>query len=783
MKKRISITTLAITMAMMIALLFSALSLTAGAVDTAATGIWGEYVPDTNTYTYADFSPFSTNSGKDGSAEAPYEISTPNQLAALAALVNRHGSATVLTDINGTTATPSDFSGKYIKLSADIDISGKQWITIGIDSSQKVFRGNFDGAGHTVSGLSIESTAIHCAGLFGYVTEGTVKNVGVSGEINITLSTGNAYVGGLVGYAYFNTIENCYSTCNLNGSGVNSCVGGLAGHASFSTITNSYNTGSISGTGHTNANAGGLVGHASVSTITNSYNTGSISGTGHPNATAGGLVGTASSATTITNCYNTGSVSGNDSYVGGVVGYNDGGTAENCYYLSDSETDNIDGTTVKDAAQFASGEVAYLLGSEVWGQTLGDNGDDYPVFKTENNTVYRNILGGCTESSYTYEYSNTQKAPVYTHDAFDENGFCTECDDYQPATDSDGDGYYEIDNAGKLYWFAALVNGTLTDGTAQNKSANAILTKDIVVNEGVLTEMAKNSPDPSGFRPWIPIGKGANGYTGTFNGQNYTVSGLYFNDSAADRVGLFGYVYTNGKVQNVGVIDSYIHGRYDVGGVVGFNNGTVDNCYNEGSVSGTESRVGGVVGDTLGGTVTNNYNKGTVSGSSKVGGVLGHNSYGTVSDCYNTGDVIGTDKSVAATEQYVGGVVGQNEGGEMGGNFYGTVSNCYNTGNVIGTDYYIGGVVGQNKGGTVSDSYNIGNISGNGNVGSNNQYVGGVVGYNDGGTVQNSYNEGTVSGISSVGGVVGENAGTVDNCYNEGTVSGTFYIGGVVGYN
>jgi len=805
MKKRISITTLAITMAMMIALLFSALSLTAGAVDTAATGTWGEYVPDTNTYTYADFSPFSS---AEGSEEAPYVISTPNQLAGLAALVNRQDSGTVLTDVNGTTATPSSFSDKYIKLSKDIDLSEHGWLPIGTGGSNSFsFSGNFDGAGYTVSGLSIESTAIHYAGLFGYVTGRTVKNVGVSGEINITLSTGNAYVGGLVGYAYLTTIENCYSTCNLNGSGVNSCVGGLAGQASFSTITNSYNTGSISGTGHTNANAGGLVGLASVSTITNSYNTGSISGTGHPNATAGGLVGTASSATTITNCYSACDISG--AVGGGCIGnVSDGVTITNCYwYAGELENAIGEGTTNGSPTQLLQDQMKGAAGKtdSSWEtiEILNNNGSlvdalnewvesntsyspwhihngEYPALGEKNETVVPNPDGqthtiSCTGCVFSKEEDHFGgNAPCTTlaiceacgesygevdttnHDssvAFDEKGFC-ENGCYEPATDSNSDGYYEIDNAGKLYWFAQQVSGG-------NNAIKGKLTADIVVNENVLAEMAKNSPDPSGFRPWTPIGNGSNNYEGTFDGAGFTVSGLYFNDNTADYVGLFGCVHLFGKVQNVGVIDSYIHGRSNVGGVIGDNSSsTVQNCYNTGSVSGTGNYVGGVVG-YLSRNMQNCYNTGSVSSTGNyVGGVAGFNTIGNMQNCYNTG-------SVSSTGDHVGGVVGNSDS---------PLQNCYNTGTVSG-DEKVGGVIGHKGGlGTVDNCYNKGTVSGRGTVG-------GVAGYISNGTVQNCYNTGDVSGTQMyIGGVVGDNHSTLQNCYNTGTVSGrTGYIGGVVG--
>ena len=87
---------------MMIVTAFGAFSLSANAVETADTGSWGEYVRDTNTYTYADFSPFneSTNGGRTGTSDNPYEIFTAEQLAALAALVNRYDINATLTGIN-----------------------------------------------------------------------------------------------------------------------------------------------------------------------------------------------------------------------------------------------------------------------------------------------------------------------------------------------------------------------------------------------------------------------------------------------------------------------------------------------------------------------------------------------------------------------------------------------------------------------------------------------------------------------------------------------------------
>ena len=260
---------------------------------------------------------------------------------------------------------------------------------------------------------------------------------------------------------------------------------------------------------------------------------------------------------------------------------------------------------------------------------------------------------------------------------------------------------------------------------------------------------------------WTPIGPSGTPFTGTFNGGGHTISGLYIDNTNSDYQGLFGYVGTGGTVQNL-TASGTASGDHYVGGVVGYNAGTVENCANTSDVTGTGSGdyiyVGGVVGYNTGGTVTHCYNTGSVTGSGTstyAGGVVGYNTDGTVTNCYNTGSV-----------------VGYNTGG--------TVTHCYNTSNVTGSGprTYVGGIVGINSA-TLTHCYNTGSVSGN------NQ-VGGVAGSNStSATLTHCYNTGSVSGSLQVGGVVGYNTSTVTvtHCYNTGRVSGNNQVGGVVGYN
>ena len=215
-----------------------------------------------------------------------------------------------------------------------------------------------------------------------------------------------------------------------------------------------------------------------------------------------------------------------------------------------------------------------------------------------------------------------------------------------PSKPDEINGVYQIGTAAELYGFAELVN-------SGNTGASAVLTKDIVVNIDVLK--ADGTLNSGTFTDWTPIGDDSNQYTGTFDGQGYTISGLYFNNEYADNVGLFGYL-GSGEIKNVGVIDSYFNGYRFVGGVCGDNNsGIITGCYNTGTVSGVDD-VGGVCGDNNSGTITGCYNTGTVSSDSDDGGVCGANAGGIITGCYtNSGGVYGDNNgTVIDCEEYTG---------------------------------------------------------------------------------------------------------------------------------
>lgn len=243
---------------------------------------------------------------------------------------------------------------------------------------------------------------------------------------------------------------------------------------------------------------------------------------------------------------------------------------------------------------------------------------------------------------------------------------------------------------------------------------------------------------------FVPIGDSAITYfTGTFHGAGHVIRNLYINRSRTDTgyVGLFGNVWM-GTIDSLGVTNVNIAGVgvVSVGGIAGYNNtGTIIACYSTGTVTDSAGDIGGLVGWSDG-SITNCYSTANVSGGEMVGGIVGFN-WGPMSYCHSAGSVTGSD--------YVGGIAGDNAS---------EITKCYSTGNVTGSGAYVGGFVGS-TGYVITNCYSTGSVTGGNDVGS-------FIGLNNG-TVTNCYATGHAVGSSNVSGLVGENysAGTVDGCY------------------
>ncbi len=253
------------------------------------------------------------------------------------------------------------------------------------------------------------------------------------------------------------------------------------------------------------------------------------------------------------------------------------------------------------------------------------------------------------------------------------NGFCDKCgkqvaptlteDKYDINDDGTKDKVYEISTAGELNWFRDNVN-------SGDVFANAVLTCDITDNSDVLSGYGTLAKDTSAFRKWTPIGNATNKYNGHFDGQGYTINGLYMNNAAMAYGGLFGYTDSGAVIERLGIDVSYFCGNQYVGGVCGRNNGKIENCYSYYTVTKGSSYVGGIAGYNNG-AIKSCYNAGLVIAGSYVGGVSGHKaSASNFENCYylintatdGSGTVqngIGNATKGSATVDIIGDTVGK----------------------------------------------------------------------------------------------------------------------------
>ena len=176
---------------------------------------------------------------------------------------------------------------------------------------------------------------------------------------------------------------------------------------------------------------------------------------------------------------------------------------------------------------------------------------------------------------------------------------------------------------------------------------------------------------------WTPIGTESQPYTGTFDGNNYTITGLTVNQTR-NYVGLIGCIGSDGTVKNVKLENVNITGDgFYVGGVAGTNYGTIENCSVDGTLTNYVQYLGGVVGDNLG-SIIGCSSSGTITGTGpNVGGIGGQSVGGTIMACYSVANIKGWSSS--------GGVLGQT-------NRETVVIACYHAkGNVTGEQSRIGG--------------------------------------------------------------------------------------------
>lgn len=209
------------------------------------------------------------------------------------------------------------------KLTADIELAGYDWTPL------KKFYGTFDGQGHVIRNLYINSSS-YPAGLFGYLNEGaSVTRLGITGSVTCTARS-NAQAGGIAGYMYGKaSITQCWSAVHVTS---NKHAGGIAGYtATGAVITDCYATGTIRSSAANECYLGGICGsgfsNTAGATLTNCYSVGKIVGTGGNASYVGGLSPDKTAAHYVNSFYLTGTVSG-ESPKYGITGLGTAKTAD-----------------------------------------------------------------------------------------------------------------------------------------------------------------------------------------------------------------------------------------------------------------------------------------------------------------------------------------------------------------------------------------------------------------------------------------------------------------------
>ena len=614
-------------------------------------------------------------------------------------------------------------------LDNDIDLEGKM-------DRKWHYSGTFDGNGHTI--YNVPNTGLFSAPDGGAVFKNlTIDNTSTLGADNGTASFA-AFSRGSI------TFENCVNKVNMSSDGRH-MVGGFIGeaHGAGSTVTfiNCRNEGEITGSlwetggfigldaegvnvtftgcmnlGDVKSNSsygiGGFIGQSKNTgtyTFTNCGNMGTIlCGSGYDEACA--FIGRVVSGATIalTNCWNSGQTGKyENNWQNYPLTQNASGTFKNCYDVYNGSA----GVTQIDAADVAGGALCYLLNGDqstiTFYQTLDT--DDYPVLDSTHGQVYTKGTYKCDgvtpKTSGMTEYTNDpDEYIVDPHTIVD--GICSVCGAYDPADIVDG--VYHIGTAAQLTAFR----------TKASTTSGALLTANI--------DMAGQG--------WISL----TGYAGTFDGGGFTITNL--------GAPLINTTASGATVKNLTLSGSLTTTQKHFGAFVNSSAGnlTLENLINETAITGSNDRVGGIIGGVGANStvnITNCVNKANIDINQEwIGGIVGFGYQAlqlTLTSCTNTGSITGNNA--------VGGMIGQtnNYGGGLN-----ALVNCGNTGNITShnTDA-AGGIIGYIYDSTnqLTNCWNIGQTSGSG--GNSHQLIA-IGGRN---TYTNCYNtEATTAGVTQI---------------------------------
>lgn len=697
-----------------------------------------------------------------GSETDPYLIESEANLAYLSA----------------TTNAGTNYSGKYFKQSADLDLNNKPWTPIGNNSTK--FAGEYDGNGFVISNIYYDNNATEYVGLFGYVDKGKLKNITVASGFVY----GYQHTAGICGAITNGSIDCCANNATIYGKMER--IGGVCGYAKATTITNCINYGFLSGYNFT----GGIVGLCSTADVTteNCVNVGQVFGM---RFTCGNLIGFNNNKSIISNCYY-------DNQINTSVG-----VATN---NNKAESDNdIDGKFEgKPTSSIIGTGLQPVLGSDKW---YFENGM-YPRLKINyNNSAIvlaatpLTLPSGDKADNVTANFTvSTANGVVWTSDNASNLKISGTTASILKSTGvvitATKDGYTKKTYL-KTNKTGATAIGTIESPLTIESESDLKAFRAAVNNYGSY----KGCAAYDGFKgiyfkvavdialsDWTePVGA-HNSFKGVFDGNHRTISGINVN-TVTPVGGLFGCA-SYGKIQDINIKGSVTGARF-VGGICGAcGNEELINCESECTINiGSNQYAGGIVGIDKGySTLTNCINTGTISGDKYIAGIMGTSNMGsTFIDCKNQGTVNGTENiggicgsggMVFTNCQNSGVITGtsKNSGGIVGtiniATENATINNCINAGAINGDDATcgIGGRLYNNI--SISNCLNTGKISGTSCSGICSMASGTI-------SVSNSFNAGEICATISGNGIA--SGATCTNCLNNGKVSNGNAIGNKVG--
>ncbi len=742
--------------------------------------------------------------GGTGTKDDPYRIATAEQLAYLANQVNVVGET---------------YEGQYLVLTNDImlnDTTGWEnwnsqapvntWSIIGADVTAEngawaEFCGNFDGAGHKISGIYINDSSLDYAGLFGYVDNTVIKNLNVEKSY---ICAGD-YVGALVGDLYGNgEIVNCSNSGTVKGA---DCVGGIVGDIyDGSRIINCVNSGMIAGIGNT----GGIAGYCSGIEIEKCYNTGRVKGEGASLEYFGGIAGYTYGGR-LSNCYNAGEIliytqeyasevggligeisgtemktshnvgtvtiileneSADADDIGGAVGYSYG-TVKDVYYLENCcAYESSDGTMLSADAMKLEASFTGFDFNDVWGISAEAG---YPVFVThtwENGVctdcgktcVHTWNNGGCsackTVCVHSMKDGSCEICGILCNHTWEE-GICTICNmrcDHQWM-----DGSCEICGKGCENHDWTGGDGVCTNcqyGCPHETFAAGYCEQCGMTREAALIwdgTIAAGFESGSGTKddPYLITDGAQLAYLAQQVNTGITYEGMYLkldgdillNDTTGWES--WGTAAPANPWTPIGSSSSKsFRGTFDGNGHA------VKGIY-----LGSTGTYRGLFGYVRSAAIKNlGIEESYISGAGYVGAIVGNAAYGVqICNCYNSAMVYGYSTANTGA-RFIGGILGNGSGALV-------VERCYNTGavtaiaaNIVSTNAdnyagYVGGIagsMGSDPASRMKDCINYGTIYAKSQI-YTPQYVGGVVGYGNHAAVKNCINTGNLSFYYPVG--------------------------------